>query len=75
MKANERQEGGNHYLQMSIEPWDIIDSFPLEQQIGFYRGNALKYIMRMGSKDSRLKEIKKAEHYLQKLTEVLGNET
>ncbi len=75
MKANERQEGGDHYLQMSIEPWDIIDSFPLEQQIGFYRGNALKYIMRMGSKDARLKEIKKAEHYLQKLIEVLENET
>jgi hypothetical protein len=75
MKANERQEGGNHYLQMSIEPWDIIDSFPLEQQIGFYRGNALKYIMRMGSKDARLKEIKKSEHYLQKLIEVLENET
>lgn len=75
MKANDRQEGGNHYLQMSIDTWSIIDGWPLEQQIGFYRGCALKYVLRMGTKDSRIQEIKKAEHYLQKLVEVLGNET
>ena len=69
--ANAKQVAGNHYIQMDIEPWDVIDTWPLEQRIGFYRGNALKYIMRCGSKDDRIQEIKKAGHYLEKLIEVL----
>jgi len=71
MSAQDRQEGGDHYKKMDVQPWDVIDTWPLEQQIGFYRGNALKYIMRMGNKDQQLQEIKKARHYLDKLIEVL----
>lgn len=67
-----KQEGGDHYVKMPVQPWDVIDTWPVEQQIGFYRGNALKYIMRMGSKDQSLQEIKKAKHYIEKLAEVLG---
>ena len=70
--ANQRQEGGDHYKKMGAEPWDVVDTWPLEQRIGYYRGGALKYIMRMGSKDNSLQEIRKAEHYIQKLLEVLG---
>lgn len=69
--AKDKQIGGDHYLTMGVEPWDVIDTWPLEQQIGFYRGNALKYIMRAGTKDSPLQEIAKAMHYLEKLVEVL----
>lgn len=72
--ANAIQEGGNHYLQMSIEPWDVIDTWPLEQRIGAYRMNVLKYTMRLGSKDERLKEARKARHYAQKLVEILEEE-
>jgi hypothetical protein len=50
----------------------VVDTWPVEQQIGFYRGNALKYLMRMGAKDEALQEIKKAAHYTQKLIEVLS---
>lgn len=69
--ANAKQVGGMHYKAMGVEPWDVIDTWPLEQQIGAYRAGALKYIMRCGSKDDRLQEIKKAGHYIDKLVEVL----
>lgn len=69
--ANDIQEGGDHYLNMDIEPWDVVDTWPLEQRIGFYRGNLLKYTMRLGTKDEREGEAKKARHYAHKLAEVL----
>ncbi len=50
--ASSRQVGGTHYKGMGIQVWDVVDTWPLEQRIGYYRGNALKYIMRMGTKDS-----------------------
>lgn len=77
-KANKRQVGGDHYKNMGVEVWDVVDTWPIEQRIGAYRIGLLKYTMRMGSKDENVQEIKKAEHYAQKLIEVLeerdGNE-
>jgi hypothetical protein len=70
-RANEQQVGGAHYKQMDIEPWDVIDTWPVDQQIGYHRGNALKYLMRMGSKDESPQEVGKGLHYLEKLLEVL----
>lgn len=69
--ANKKQVGGNHYKQMGVEPWDVIDTWPFEQRVGAYRAGALKYIMRMGSKDQDVQEIGKGIHYLEKLLEVL----
>jgi hypothetical protein len=46
--VREKQFGGDHYKRMGIEPWDVVDTWPLEQRIGYYRGGALKYTMRMG---------------------------
>lgn len=78
-KAKERQEGGAHYKEMKVQPWDVIDTWPIEQQIGYHRGNVLKYTMRLGNKDERLQEAKKIRHYADKLIEVLertyGNDT
>jgi len=71
MSAQDRQEGGDHSKKMDVQPWDVIGTWPLEQQIGFYRGNAPKYTMRMGTKDEQLQEVKKARHYLDKLIEVI----
>jgi hypothetical protein len=71
MNAKRKQEGGTHYVQMSVQPWDVVDTWPLEQRIGFFRGNAVKYLMRMGSKDEQVQELKKARHYIDKLIEVL----
>jgi len=64
-------ETDNHYKQMVIEPWDVIDLWPDEQRKGFYRGNIIKYAMRIGSKDQELKEAIKLLHYAQKLVDVL----
>jgi len=69
--ARDKQVGGKHYKSMSVQPWDVVDTWPLHQRIGFYRGNALKYIMRMGSKDESIEEIGKGVHYLEKLLEVI----
>lgn len=71
MTAQDRQHGGDHYKRMSVEPWSVVDTWPLEQRIGFYRGNALKYVMRMSDKDAPADNIGKAAHYCEKLTEVL----
>lgn len=70
-KANDKQVAGTHYKNMGVEPWDVVDTWPLEQRIGAYRHGALKYLMRMGSKDEQLQEIKKCGHYIEKLIEVL----
>lgn len=71
MRADEYMHGGAHYKKMGVEPWNVIDTWPLEQRIGFYRGNALKYLMRMGTKDEQAQEIAKAQHYVEKLLETL----
>lgn len=70
-RANQKQVGGDHYKNMGVEPWDVVDTWPIEQRIGAYRHGALKYLMRMGSKDENVQEIKKAGHYIEKLVEVL----
>jgi len=40
-----------------------------EQYKGFLRGNALKYLCRVGKKDETVQELKKAKFYLDKLIE------
>lgn len=67
---NQTQVGGDHYTAMPIAPWAIIDTWPLEQRIGFYRGNALKYLLRAGSKGPAQEDYAKARHYLDKLTTI-----
>jgi hypothetical protein len=72
MTARDKQIGGSHYKTMGVEPWDVVDTWPVEQRIGYYRGGALKYVMRMGNKDEAITEIGKGKHYLEKLLEVLN---
>ena len=69
--ASNRQIGGDHYKKMDIQPWDVVDYGPKQQAIGFYRYNALKYIMRAGEKGDFKEDIQKAHHYLQKLLEII----
>jgi hypothetical protein len=70
-RARSHQVGGSHYKSLGVEPWDVVDTWSRDQRIGFYRGNAIKYLMRMGSKDESPTEIAKGMHYMQKLIEVL----
>ena len=59
------QVGGDHYRQTSISPWNIIDDW----QLDFYRGNALKYLLRAGRKGDAVEDLKKAAHYIEKCIE------
>lgn len=40
-----------------------------EEYEGFLRGNAIKYICRLGKKDEKVQELKKARWYIDKLIE------
>jgi hypothetical protein len=73
-QASTRQVGGDHYVGMGVQPWDVVDTWPRDQRIGYYRGGALKYLMRMGSKDESPTEVAKGQHYMQKLLEVLNEQ-
>ena len=66
-------DGPTYYKDMKLEPWDVIDTWPVEQRIGYYRGNLLKYTMRLGAKDDPEAEARKAEHYAAKLKETYAN--
>ena len=70
--ANDRQVAGSHYKTKSVQTWDVVDQGPEQQAIGFYRYNALKYVMRAGEKGDFKEDIQKAQHYLEKLLELLG---
>jgi hypothetical protein len=70
-KANDYQIGGSHYKDKRVQPWDVIDTLPHAQAIGFYKGNAIKYIMRAGDKGPAKEDYEKAKHYLEKLLEIL----
>jgi hypothetical protein len=61
MKARASKWVVSTYKSMPIEPWDVIDTWPLEQRIGYYRGGGLKYVMRMGTKDEAPQEIGKGK--------------
>lgn len=67
--ANDLQIGGQHYKEMGIQPWDVMEAVLTPQEfIGFLRGNVIKYAMRQGKKDSD--DANKARHYALKLQEV-----
>lgn len=72
IRARDTQHGGDHYKRMPVQPWDVIDTWPLAERIGFYRGNLLKYTMRLNDKDAPEDNAGKAEHYAAKLREVLS---
>jgi hypothetical protein len=69
--ANDIQMGGDHYKRLGVEPWDVFDTWPIEQRIGAYRANCTKYVMRLDAKDTPLLNAQKLAHYAQKLVEVL----
>lgn len=57
-----KQEGGDHYKRMALQPWEIIDALHLN----FYEGNALKYLLRYRDKGG-VESLKKAIHYIEKM--------
>jgi hypothetical protein len=64
-KANQTQVAGAHYSKAKIQCWDYI----ISNDLGFLEGNVIKYVTRYKDKGG-LEDLKKAEHYLQKLIEL-----
>ena len=69
--ADQLQIGGQHYKEMGVQPWDVMEAvLSRDEFIGFLKGNIVKYSMRAGKKDSD--DAGKARHYMMKLREVQG---
>jgi hypothetical protein len=67
--ANTNQVGGSHYAAKAIQPWDFI----IANNIGYLEGNIIKYLSRWKDKGG-IEDLKKAQHYLQKLIETHDKE-
>jgi len=59
-----KQEGGDHYKKMVIQPIEFI----IKNGLGFIEGNIIKYVCRYKDKNG-LEDLKKARHYLDMLIE------
>lgn len=66
MKALTKQEGGNHYASMAIQPAEFI----IKNQIGFCEGNVIKYVTRFRAKNG-IQDLDKAIHYIEMLKDQL----
>lgn len=67
--SRDRQVAGQHYqTEQGIQPWDVIEAFGLD----FYKGNALKYLLRAGRKENvpALDDLRKCAHYLERIIEL-----
>lgn len=64
-KANDIQVAGDHYRKLPIQTWDFIAA----NNIGFFEGNAIKYLTRWQSKGG-VEDLRKAKHYIEKLIEI-----
>jgi hypothetical protein len=69
-RADDLQISGNHYKDMAIQPWELMESVLTHAEfVGFLKGNILKYSLRAGRKDGS-DDLGKARHYMMKLKEV-----
>ena len=71
VRADDMQIGGDHYKSKAVTPWQTMEScMSKEEFAGFLRGNVIKYTMRCNDKGG-IEDLKKAQHYLAKLLEIL----
>lgn len=63
-----KQVGGDHYLNMGIQPWDAMRAWmPIAEYRGYLRGSALKYTARAGHKGPAVDDYRKAQHFIEEL--------
>lgn len=73
MQADEKQVGGTHYMEMPMQPWEVMEAvLTAEEFRGFLKGNIIKYSMRAGHKVGAADDEAKAKHYRDKLREFEG---
>lgn len=69
-----KRDRSDHYLRNGIDVIDFAElQFSSEEIKGFFRINILKYVTRFDRKGG-LDDLKKAEHYLQMLKELVKKE-
>ena len=68
MKSLSKQVGGDHYKKMNIQ----VVEFWMANNIPAMEGAVIKYLCRWKDKDG-IKDLKKAEHFLQMLIEYETN--
>jgi hypothetical protein len=64
------QVGGHHYARLSVQPWEAMEAWMAPEEFrGFLRGNAIKYLARVGRKPgaTEAEDLRKARHYLERL--------
>ena len=64
-----KQEGGNHYKKMKIQPVEFITA----NKIPFIEGSVIKYVSRWRNKNG-IQDLKKAIHFLELLIELENKE-
>lgn len=64
MSANDTQVGGAHYRGKKIQTWDYIS----QNEIPYLEGCVIKYVSRWRDKNG-VEDLRKAQHYLEKLIE------
>jgi hypothetical protein len=73
--ASTKQIGGTHYASKTVQPWDAMSAWMSKEEfVGFLRGNAIKYLARCNEKGG-VEDVKKAQHYIEKLIEVLNGQS
>ena len=65
MSTLNKQEGGDHYKDLAIQPVEYI----VKNNLGYLEGNVIKYVTRHHKKN-HAEDIKKAIHYLQMILEM-----
>lgn len=69
-KADDLQISGNHYKEMAIQPWELMEAvLTHEEFVGYLKGNVIKYALRAGRKEGS-DDLGKCRHYMMKLTEI-----
>lgn len=75
---NDAVRSPKHYKLpgLNIESVDVLRSVLTPEEFkGFCRGNALKYLIRAGRKDSELQDIKKAGVYIEWLIDTINKQS
>jgi hypothetical protein len=71
MSADDYQVGGAHYRASELQPWHVMEAWMSREAFtGFLHGNVIKYVSRFRNKGG-VQDLKKAQHYLEKLIEVM----
>jgi hypothetical protein len=65
MSALNKQEGGNHYKDLAIQPIEYI----FRNNLSFLQANVVKYITRYKDKNGA-EDVKKTIHYCQLILEL-----